>query len=115
MPGRLTPRTGECFSRFEFLYFQGMPSPVPLYLTLSPAFDLAEAQRLHALLDDADPGTAVHLDFHDVREFDPAALGLLARDLAAVDGRVVVHGLTRHAQRLLGYLGSGDGATAGYG
>ncbi len=83
---------------------QDLPDPVPLTFELGPSFAAPDAARLHEALSRAAPGTAVEIRFHNVREWDAAALAVLARDVAERP-LVAVHGLSRRQLRVLNYLG----------
>jgi hypothetical protein len=75
---------------------------------LGPSFATADATRLHEALAQAAPGTLVEIDFRKVREWEAAALAVLARDLAERGAGLAVRGLSRRQLRLLGYLGAGN-------
>ncbi len=72
---------------------------------LGPSFATQDATRLHDALARAAPGTLVEVDFRGVREWEAAALAVLARDLAERGPGLAVRGLSRRQLRLLGYLG----------
>jgi hypothetical protein len=74
---------------------------------LGPSFATQDAARLHEALTRAAPGTLVEIDFRGVREWEAAALAVLARDLAELGPGLAVRGLSRRQLRLLGYLGAG--------
>jgi uncharacterized protein YecE (DUF72 family) len=74
---------------------------------LGPSFATQDAARLHEALAQAAPGRQVEIDFRGVREWEAAALAVLARDLAARGPGLAVRGLSRRQLRLLGYLGAG--------
>jgi anti-anti-sigma regulatory factor len=76
-----------------------------LELRVGPFFGSEEVGVLHHALEQAEPGTRVEVDFHDVRDFDPAALGLLAQEIRAGRSRIGLHGVSRHLARVLRYLG----------
>jgi STAS domain-containing protein len=76
-----------------------------LVIELGPAFGTEDARRLHELLERAEPGTAVEIDFHSVTECQATALGQLARDVAGAHTRIALLGMRWHEKRLLGYLG----------
>lgn len=83
---------------------QDLPDPVPLTFELGPSFAAPDAARLHEALSRAAPGAAVEIRFHNVREWDAAALAVLGADLAERP-QVAVHGLSRRQLRVLHYLG----------
>lgn len=72
---------------------------------LGPSFAAPDAERLHEALSRAAPGTAVELRFHKVREWDAAALAVLARDLTERGPNLAVRGLCERQLRVLHYLG----------
>jgi hypothetical protein len=74
---------------------------------LGPSFARQDAARLHDALIRAAPGTPVEIDFRGVREWEAAALAVLARDLAEMGPGLAVRGLSQRQLRLLGYLGAG--------
>ena len=78
-----------------------------MVLEIGPSFATADAARLHEALARAAPGTQVEVDFRKVREWEAAALAVLARDLAEHGPGLAVRGLSRRQLRLLGYLGAG--------
>jgi anti-anti-sigma regulatory factor len=71
---------------------------------LRGAFDSAEADRLHALLEEIEPRRPVTIDFRAVRLFHDFAVARLARDLGDGNRRVAVLGLSEHHHRLLRYM-----------
>jgi hypothetical protein len=72
---------------------------------LGPSFSAPDAERLHEALTSAAPGTAVEVRFHHVREWEAAALAVLARDLAERRPHMAVRGLSQRQLRVLHYLG----------
>jgi hypothetical protein len=86
-----------------------MPPEIPaggsLTFDLGPSFAAPDAARLHEALSRAAPGTAVEIRFHKVREWEAAALAVLARDLAERGREVAVLGLSQRQLRVLHYLG----------
>lgn len=81
-------------------------SPVgPLTFDLGPSFAAPDAARLHDALAHAAPGRPVEIRFQHVRDWDAAALAVLARDLAEGGSRISLVGLSERQLRLLGYLG----------
>jgi hypothetical protein len=86
-----------------------MPPETPvggsLTFDLGPSFAAPDAARLHEALSRAAPGTAVEIRFHNVREWEAAALAVLARDLAERGREVAVSGLSQRQIRVLHYLG----------
>jgi hypothetical protein len=81
------------------------PAPVPLTIELGPSFATPDAARLHEEISRAAPGTAVEIRFHNVREWEAAALAVLARDLTERGDHVAVRGLSQRQLRVLHYLG----------
>jgi hypothetical protein len=81
--------------------------PEAMVFELGPSFATQDATRLHEALTRAAPGTPVEIDFRGVREWEAAALAVLARDLAERGDGLAVRGLSRRQLRLLGYLGAG--------
>ncbi len=84
-----------------------------LTLRLGSSFAPEDALRIHELVERAAPGTPVEIDFRCVRECHDFALSLLARDILGSRARVAVHGMSKHQQRLLGYLGVPSARAAG--
>ncbi len=72
---------------------------------LGPSFSAPDAARLHEALAHAAPGTAVEVLFHHVRDWDAAALAVLARDLTERGDQLAVRGLSQRQLRVLHYLG----------
>jgi hypothetical protein len=54
----------------------------PLVFEVGPSFGTQDAARLHEALARAAPGLQVEVDFRSVREWEAAALAVLAHDLA---------------------------------
>ena len=81
------------------------PLAGPVTFELGPSFAAPDAERLHEALSRAAPGTAFELHFHKVREWDGAALAVLARDLTERGSQLAVHGLSQRQLRVLHYLG----------
>jgi|MudIll2142460700_1097286.scaffolds.fasta_scaffold326736_1 anti-anti-sigma regulatory factor len=77
-------------------------------LHLDGTFDSAEAWRLHDVLAQVSSGTVVTLDFTRVRAYHDFAVALLAKDLVALQGRIVATGLCQHQLRILRYFGIED-------
>lgn len=82
-----------------------IPVPGSLTFELGPSFAAPDAARLHEALSRTAPGTTVEIRFHHVREWEAAALAVLARDLAERGPQLAVHGLSRRQLRVLHYLG----------
>lgn len=76
-----------------------------LTLEIGRSFAPEDAVRIHELIEHAEPGTPVEIDFRQVRECPAFALALLAKDLVGGRARVALRGMSRHQQRLLGYFG----------
>jgi len=76
-----------------------------LTFELGPSFSAPDAARLHEALSSTEPGTAVEILFHNVRDWDAAALAVLARDLTERGRQVAVRGLSQRQLRVLHYLG----------
>jgi hypothetical protein len=77
-----------------------------LQLRIGPRFTVSEAEKLSEALLAMRPVHRLELDFTAVREFQDAAIAILARALADLGGaELEVRGLTRHQQRLLRYFG----------
>ena len=71
-------------------------------------FAAPEAERLQQIVSSPEHLSQLTLDFTDVRDFHDAAFVPLAKTLSAISTtKVVLHGLTRHHSRMLGYLGVG--------
>jgi hypothetical protein len=73
-------------------------------IRIDGTFDAQEATRLSGWLAEVPVDGPVVLDFSAVRECQDLGLASVARDLAA-RGRLVVHGLNRHQERMLRYFG----------
>lgn len=73
-------------------------------IRIDGAFDAKAAARLAGWLAEVPRDDALILDFTQVRLFEDFGLASVAGDLA-LRGRLVVHGLTRHQERMLRYLG----------
>lgn len=87
-----------------------------LTLEIGQSFAPEDAVRIHELIEHAEPGTAVDIDFRHVRECHDCALALLAKDLVRGRARVAVRGMSQHQQRMLGYFGvDADGRDRGRG
>lgn len=81
-------------------------SPGEVRLLITDAFDMAAAERVRAALGDLCHGSAVVLDFHEVRLFHASALESVARELSTEgEARVCMTGLPERQRRLLRYLG----------
>lgn len=76
-----------------------------LTLEVGQSFAPEDAVRIHELIEHAEPGTPVEIDFRHVRECQDFALALLAKDLVRGRARVAVRGMSQHQQRMLGYFG----------
>jgi hypothetical protein len=81
------------------------PAVGPLTFELGPSFATPDAARLHEALSRAAPGVSVEISFHHVRDWEAAALAVLALDLAERGRQVAVRGLSQRQLRLLHYLG----------
>ncbi len=77
----------------------------PITFDLGPSFGAPDAARLHEALVQAAPGRPVEIRFHRVRDWEAAALAVLARDLVESGSRISLLGLSARQLRLLGYLG----------
>lgn len=86
-----------------------------LTLEVGQSFASEDAVRIHELIEHAEPGTPVEIDFRRVRECQDFALALLAKDLVGGRGRVAVRGMSQHQQRMLGYFGVGPDGRRGDG
>ncbi len=76
---------------------------------VGPFFGSEEAWALHRALENGEPGMRIEVDFREVRDFDPAALALLAEDIRADSSKIGLHGVSRHLVRVLRYLGVDPG------
>ena len=76
-----------------------------LRLEAGESFLPDDALRIRGLIAEASPGTAVEIDFRDVRCCHDFALSLLAQDLLGGRAAVAVLGMSLHHERLLAYLG----------
>lgn len=76
-----------------------------LALQVLHSFAPEDAVRIHEVVERADPGTAIEIDFRRVRDCQDYALALLARDIVAGRARIAIRGMSQHQQRLLGYFG----------
>lgn len=76
-----------------------------LTLEIGQSFAPEDAFRIHELIEHAEPGTPVEIDFRQVRECQDFALALLAKDLVRGRARVALRGMSKHQQRMLGYFG----------
>jgi hypothetical protein len=76
-----------------------------LTLEIGQSFASEDAVRIHELIEHAEPGTPVEIDFRRVRECQDFALSLLAKDLLGGRARVAVRGMSEHQQKMLGYFG----------
>ena len=77
-----------------------------LSVRVSSSFQLEDALELDAAVAHAAPGTAVDVDFLQVREYQGPALARLAEVMRSSPGHVALHGITIHERKLLGYLGA---------
>jgi hypothetical protein len=85
-----------------------LPPPhrsAPITFELGPSFVAPDAVRLHEALEHAAKDASVEILFHNVREWEAAALAVLARDLAERGTQVAVRGLSQRQLRVLHYLG----------
>ena len=73
-------------------------------IRLDGTFDASAAHRLAGWLGEVPCTQPLVIDFTRVRTCEDYGLAEVARDLAARDG-LVVHGLTRHHERMLRYFG----------
>ena len=73
-------------------------------IRLDGNFDASAATRLSGCLVEVPSTQPLVLDFTHVRTCEDFGLAAVARALAARDG-LVVHGLTRHHERMLRYFG----------
>jgi STAS domain-containing protein len=73
-------------------------------IRIDGTFDAKAASRLAGWLVEVPPGAPLVLDFSHVRDCEDFGLAAVAKDLAARD-QLVVHGLTRHHERMLKYFG----------
>ena len=73
-------------------------------IRLDGNFDASEATRLSGWLVVVPSQQALVIDFTHVKSCEDRGLAAVAHDLAARDG-LVVHGLTRHHERMLRYFG----------
>ncbi len=78
-------------------------------LEVGRSFASEDAVRIHELIEHAEPGTPVEIDFRQVRECQDFALALLAKDLVGGRARVALRGMSKHQQRMLGYFGVTEG------
>ncbi len=76
-----------------------------LTLEVGQSFASEDAVRIHELIEHAEPGTPVEIDFRQVRECQDFALALLAKDLVGGRARVALRGMSKHQQKMLGYFG----------
>jgi hypothetical protein len=72
--------------------------------------DMSEARRLVEAVSTTANGAALSVDLRSARETHDAAVVALARALGARD--VAIVGLSRHHERLLGYVGAFTGESA---
>ena len=79
--------------------------PVTVFV-LGPSFVTQDAARLHDSLSCAVVGARIEIDFRGVREWDAAALAMLARDLVDRGEAIHLRGLSHRQLRLLSYLGA---------
>jgi len=73
-------------------------------IRLDGNFDASAAARLSGWLVEVPSSQPLVLDFTQVRSCEDFGLAAVARDLADRNG-LVVHGLTRHHERMLRYFG----------
>ncbi len=73
-------------------------------IRVNGAFDASGAKRLAGWLAEIPAAGMLVLDFTGVRDCQDSALATVANDLAARQ-RLVVHGLSRHQERMLRYFG----------
>lgn len=69
------------------------------------AFDASAAQEVREVLASKSQEERLVVDFSRVRQFEDSAIALLAQDIDATRGRVVLRGLCQHQQRILRYFG----------
>ncbi len=74
-------------------------------LELNGAFGPVEEERLKNVLCDLEPDRPITIDFREVRLFQDFAVARLARDIAQLQRRVALIGLSEHHRRLLRYIG----------
>lgn len=75
-------------------------------LSFESTFTVPDAEQLQGTVQTLRPFARLVLDFTAVREFQDAAIPVLASTLNALaTGEIVVRGLTLHQWRLLGYFG----------
>ena len=73
-------------------------------IRLDGNFDASAARRLSGWLVEVPSTQPLVIDFTQVRTCEDFGLAAVALDLAARDG-IVLHGLTRHHERMLRYFG----------
>jgi len=76
-----------------------------LVIKVDGAFDGRAAARLAGWLAEVPSEDPLVVDFRGVSECQDLGLAAVARGLSARGGRLEVHGLTRHQERLLRYFG----------
>jgi hypothetical protein len=103
-----TPRRAQCGATLQALEETIMDvtrgARGEVVIRVDGVFDAKAAIRLSGWLAEVPTGDPLVLDFRDVRECQDFGLARVAADLAARD-RLVVHGLTRHQERMFRYLG----------
>lgn len=85
--------------------FVDMPNEHRVTIEVSDPLGSKEANRILAILDGSDPGTAIVLDVRLVSEFEDHALVLLAQALARREVPGSFIGLPRHHMRIMRYMG----------
>ena len=73
-------------------------------IRIDGTFDAKAATRLAGWLVEVPPAAPLVIDFSHVRDCEDFGLASVAKDLAG-RGQLVVHGLTRHHERMLKYFG----------
>lgn len=81
-------------------------TPGAVVVRFGKRFAVTEAERVAETLSTFAAVADITLDFSEVRQFEEAAFGPVARALTAKDdARLSVRGLSRHQLRMLEYLG----------
>ena len=73
-------------------------------IRIDGTFDAKAATRLQGWLVEVPPAAPLVIDFSHVRDCEDFGLASVAKDLAN-RAQLVVHGLTRHHERMLKYFG----------
>jgi hypothetical protein len=79
-------------------------------IRVTGVLDMSEALRLADVVSRCADGAALSVDLRSARETHDAAVVALARALG--ERHVAIVGLSRHHERLLGYVGSFTGESA---